>query len=71
MLQYETLYQNLDILELRYEAARLQARIVEYYVKTKKHLLALQMQTADETITNTLLEQARKLDVLLKKVREV
>jgi DNA primase len=71
MLQYETIYLNLEILELRYEAARLQVRLVEYYVKTKKHQLAYQLQTADEAITATLLEQARKLDILLKKVREV
>lgn len=71
MLQYETIYLNLDMLELRYEAARLQVRLVEYYVKTKKHQLAYQLQTADEAITATLLEQARKLDILLKKVREV
>jgi DNA primase len=71
MLQYETLYLNLDMLELRYETARLQVRLVEYYVKTKKHQLAAQLQTANEAMTKRLLEQVRKLDVLLKKVREV
>jgi DNA primase len=71
MLQHEALYQNLDILELRYEAARLQTRLVGYYVKAKKHQLAFQMQSANEANTTSLLEQARKLDILLKKVREV
>jgi DNA primase len=71
MLQYEALYQDLDIIELRYEAARLQTRLVEYYVKTEKRQLASQLQTADEAITTKLLEQARKLDLLLKEVREV
>jgi DNA primase len=71
MLQYEALYQDLDVIELRYEAARLQTRLVESYVKTEKRQLASQLQTADEAITTKLLEQARKLDSLLKKVREV
>jgi DNA primase len=71
MLQYETLYLNLDMLELRYETARLQVRLVGYYVKTKKHQLAAQLQTADGAMTKRLLGQVRKLDILLKKVREV
>lgn len=71
MLQYEALYLDLDVIELRYEVARLQTRLVEYYVKTEKRQLASQLQTADEAITTKLLEQARKLDSLLKKVREV
>ncbi len=71
MLQYEALYQKLELLELRYEAARLQARLVESYVKNEKHQLAFQLQTANEVKTTKLLEQARRLDLLLKKVREV
>ncbi len=70
MLQYEALYQGIDLLELRYEAARLQARLIEQYVKIQKHRLASQLETANESETQTLLKQAKKLDVLLKQAKE-
>lgn len=70
VLQYEALYQELDILELRYEAARLQSRLIEHYVKTQKREIAEQLQTTDEDETKALLEKAKRLDVLLKQVKE-
>lgn len=66
VLLYEELYQELAVLELRYEAARLQTRLIERYVKTQKTNLVLSMQTASDLETTTLLEQAKKLDKLLK-----
>ncbi|MGH7250145.1 MAG: toprim domain-containing protein, partial [Minisyncoccia bacterium] len=36
VLLYEELYQSLELLELRYEAAQLQARLMQQYVQTKK-----------------------------------
>lgn len=66
-LQYEELYQDLGLLELRNEATRLQVRLIERYVKTKKQALSAALLTASETQTNTLLEQVKELDELLKK----
>ncbi len=70
-LQYETLYQSLDELELTNEAERLQVRLVEQYVKTKKHDLSVQMRTTTDTQTQDLLQEAKALDALLKKAKEV
>lgn len=69
-LLYEELYQDLEVLELRYEAALLQVRLIEQYVKTEKQRLAGQMQTSDEKTIDELLEQAKKLDVLLKRTKK-
>ncbi|HUD06148.1 MAG TPA: DNA primase [Candidatus Saccharimonadales bacterium] len=69
-LQYETLYQDIDILELRYEAARLQTRLIEHYVKNQKRQLVIEMQSANETKTDTLLEKVKNLDKLLNNTRE-
>lgn len=69
-LLYEELYQNLEVIELRYEAARLQVRQIETYVKLKKAALATAMQQANDEELETLLESAKKLDVLLKSAKE-
>jgi hypothetical protein len=66
LLQYEQLYQGLGLLELRNEAARLQTRLVEEYVKTKKVGLSHALRTANESQTETLLLEVRELDQLLK-----
>ncbi len=68
-LLYEELYQGLELNELHYEAARLQARLVEQFIKTQKAQLADQLETADEATTRTLLQQARNYDTLLNKVK--
>lgn len=65
-LQFEELYQGLELLELRNEAARLQVRLIEQYVKTKKQPLIEAMRTASEAEQAKLLEQAKALDDLLK-----
>jgi len=65
-LQYETLYQDLDERELEYEAARLQIRLIEHYVKTKKATITHALHGADETTTKQMLEQVRALDSLRK-----
>ncbi len=66
MLQYEELYQGLELSELKYEAARLQVRLIEDYVKQQKINLAKQMSVADEFQVDKLLAQARRLDELLR-----
>ena len=43
-LLYEELYQGLELNELHYEAARLQARLIETFIKTEKAKLALLME---------------------------
>ncbi len=67
-LQYEELYQDLELTELRYEAARLQARLIEAYVKDQKQSLASQMRQADEADAQTLLIKVKELDNLLKRI---
>jgi DNA primase len=66
-LQYETLYQDQDDVELSLEAKRLRTRLIEQYVKSKKAELAYALQSADESKTTELLEEARALDALLKR----
>ena len=68
-LLYEELYQGLELTELHYEAARLQARLVEQFVKNQKQSLAHAMESASEAETTKLLERAKQLDVLLKQVQ--
>jgi DNA primase len=65
-LQYEELYQGLEQNELIYEAARLQVRLIEYYVKNQKLNIAKQLVQADDKTIEDLLEQARRLDELLR-----
>jgi DNA primase len=66
---YEELYQDLELNELHYEAARLQARLIENYIKSQKAMLAQQLETADTAQTRNLLTQAKQYDELLKQVK--
>lgn len=68
-LLYEELYQGLELNELHYEATRLQARLIEAFIKTRKAKLAEQMGSADDATTRTLLKQARQYDELLNQVK--
>lgn len=65
-LQYETLYQGLELLELRNEAARMQARLIEHYVKSKKQALLHAMEEASEDQQLEYLKTVKELDELLK-----
>jgi DNA primase len=67
-LLYEELYQGLELNELHYEAARLQARLIEQFVKTEKAKLVQKLENADPAATRDLLGQAKKYDELLKQV---
>ncbi len=62
---FEELYQDLETLELRYEAARLKARLINQYVNTQKQHLAAAMQHAKSTEVDRMLAQAKGLDKLL------
>jgi len=66
LFQYEELYATVEPSELHYEATRLQAKLIEQYVKMQKQRLVHQMQSANEVETNSLLEKAKQLDTLLK-----
>ena len=68
-LLYEELYQSLELNELHYEAARLQARLIEQFVKSEKHKISSQLATADELATTELLMQAKAYDELLNQVK--
>jgi DNA primase len=68
-LLYEELYHGLELNELHYEAARLQARLIEQFVKTQKEKLARALDTANEADSRLLLEQAKQYDSLLNKVK--
>jgi len=68
-LLYEELYQGLELNELHDEAARLQARLIEQFIKTKKAELVQAMTAADEAATRVLLEQAKQYDSLLNQVK--
>ncbi|MHB1864914.1 MAG: DNA primase [Candidatus Saccharimonadales bacterium] len=69
VLLYEELYKGLDINELKYEAARLKARIVASYIKTQKQLLTSKLKSSNSSVTRELLEKARRLDSLLNQVK--
>jgi DNA primase len=64
-LQFDELYTGIELLELRNEAARLQTRLIEQYVKTQKNELAKRLREANEADQTALLEQAKQLDKLL------
>jgi DNA primase len=68
-LLYEELYQGLELNELHYEAARLQARLIEQFIKNEKMKLSEELETADKAATLRLLTQAKKYDELLNQVK--
>jgi DNA primase len=67
-LQFEELYGDVDMLELQYEAARLRAKTIRYFVKHQKTIISAQLK--DKPDSRGLLERSRKLDQLLNKTRE-
>ncbi len=64
-LLFEELYQDLETLELRYEAARLKARLITQYVHQQKQRLATAMREAHRGGNASLLAEAKALDTLL------
>jgi DNA primase len=68
-LEYEELYQGLDSTELQNEATRLQARLIEQYVKRAKQQIAKKLDAADEATTQSLLTTVSHLDALLKTIK--
>jgi len=72
VLQHEELYGNIDMesIELRYEITRLQARLIEQYIKHEKQNLMLQLGQADQEMTRPLLVRVKELDTLLNKAQQ-
>lgn len=68
VLLYEEIYQGLELLDLRQEAAQLQARLIAQYVKSRKTNLANIMRQSGET--PDLLNQAKQLDQMLNSIKE-
>jgi DNA primase len=68
-LLYEELYHGLELNELHYEAARLQARLIANYVKRKKDSIADELGSASEVQTQKLLNEAKLYDQLLNQVK--
>lgn len=69
-LVYETLYQDVESLELRSEANRLQTTLIHQYVRMQKQILAEKLQTADTDGAKNLLKQVRDLDALLRNTQQ-
>jgi DNA primase len=69
VLLYEELYQGLELNELHYEAARLQARLIEQFIKNEKRAIANELETADQAATGELLARAKQYDELLNQVK--
>ncbi len=70
VLQFEELYRNLEIIELRNEVTRLQERLVDMYVKDQKQRVRKAMETADDVDMRKLLEADKRLNDLLKHAKE-
>ncbi|HVS79192.1 MAG TPA: DNA primase [Candidatus Saccharimonadales bacterium] len=67
MLQFEEIYQDLPIDDLKEQADRLKHRLIDRYVKIQKHKLVIAMQAAkDDNELNSLVSKADKLNELIK-----
>jgi hypothetical protein len=67
MLQFEEIYQDLSLNDLRDQANSLKHRLINRYVKIQKHSLAADMQTAKtENERRKLIKRADKLNELIK-----
>lgn len=64
VLQHEELYGDVEDLELDYEVTRLQARLIEQYIKHEKQNLTHRLGSADEDTTRQILTQVKQLDEL-------
>ena len=69
-LVYETLYQDIDPLELDNETQRLKVNLVSQYVRMQKRVITQQLQTAEGKEVDELLGRVRDLDILLRTEKE-
>jgi hypothetical protein len=64
-LHHEELYGSVESVELQYEVTRLQARLIEQFIKHQKQSLTAKLGTADEETTRQVLTKVKELDALL------
>ncbi len=65
-VNFEELFQDIETLELQYEAERLKNKIIEQYVRSKKLTISLELKDADQAEERVLLEESGRLDKMLK-----
>ena len=65
-LVYETLYQDVEAIDLDAEVDRLHKGLVSQYVRTQKQSIVAELQTAEPKKADELLKKARELDELLR-----
>jgi len=68
-LQYEELYQGVELLELRNEAEYLQSELVKHYVETQKAQNKIAYQSAGPEEERALLAKDKELNELLSKYK--
>lgn len=69
-LQFEELYQDLSLDDLRLQAANLKKRLIERYVKTQKQQIAAMMQTeTDDQKLKALMQKANQLNKLINSLK--
>lgn len=66
-LVYETLYQDLEPIEVQYEASRLQAKLIKQFVHIQKKRISQQLHTVSTQEATELLTRVKQLDELLNK----
>lgn len=64
LLQHEELYGDVENIELDYEITRMQARLIEQYIKHEKQKLMAQLHGADDETTRQILGRVKELDTL-------
>lgn len=65
-LVYETLYQDVEPMELRAEGRRLQVDLIRQYVRMQKQTIVEKLQNATSDEADALLRRAGELDALLR-----
>lgn len=66
VVNFEELFQDIETLELQYEAERLKNKIIEQFVRNKKIEISLELKNADKAKERDLLTQSGRLDKMLK-----
>jgi len=67
---YEEVYSGLEDIEQQHEFTRLQARVIEEYVKKQKNTIIVQLKSAEENHVPVLLAKVKELDAMLAKAKE-
>jgi DNA primase len=69
-LAYDLDYANVEVIELRSDAARHRSRLVEDYVKAAKQALTMEMAGTDDDTMRQLLMRVTELDQVLRTVQQ-